>query len=278
MAKKYTLSRKGADKHQLYQCSVQDAEHEVEFTVGQYRKRRGRQPMILREDFCGTALIACCWAQSHKKRRALGLDLDSPTLDWARQHNVLPLGSAASRVDLRQCDVRTVTEPKADVVQAFNFSYYLFHSLTDLVGYFHQVYQSLAPGGVFFLDSYGGWESQQAVRERRTVSSPEGDFGFIWEQADFNPINNRARCYIHFEFKNGKRWKRAFSYDFRLYSPAEVCDALGMAGFSNIEVYWDHSDDDDESDFRPESVAENCPGWLAYILADGPPDGKAKGA
>ena len=137
-----------------------------------------------------------------------------------------PLGPDRERVELRQCDVKTVTDPKADVVQAFNFSYYLLHPLAELISYFRHVLDSLAPGGLFLLDCYGGWDYQRRQKERRTVESPAGTFGFVWEHASFNPIDNRAECHIHFEFKNGKRWKRTFSYDFRLYSIAEIRDAL----------------------------------------------------
>lgn len=269
MSKKYTLSRKHADKHLLYEWSVQDAEDAVKFTVEQYQRRHGRPPEVLREDFCGTALVSSRWVKGHPERRAIGLDLDGATLQWARQHNLKPLGKDRQRVELRQCDVRTVTKPKADVVQAFNFSYFLLHPLAELIDYFRAVRQSLAPGGIFLLDCYGGWENQKRYKERRTVESPDGTFGFVWEHADFNAIDDRTQCYIHFEFKNGKRWKKAFSYDFRLYSLADVRDALLAAGFTNIEVLWDFEEDDDgDCDYRPTTHAENCPGWIAYVIAD----------
>ena len=104
------------------------------------------------------------------------------------------------------------------------------------------------------LDGYGGWDSRRPLSERRTVKSPAGTFGYVWEQADFNPIDNQALCHIHFEFKNGKRWKRAFTYDWRLYSPGEVCDALQATGFHNIEVLWDFEEDEKVCDFRPASA------------------------
>ncbi len=272
MSKNYTLSRKVADKHLLYQWSVQDADDVVEFTVEQYRQRRGRPPKILREDFCGTALVSSRWVHGHSKRQAIGLDLDGETLAWARRHNLKPLGKDRQRVDLRQCDVRTVTKPKADVVQAFNFSYFLLHPIAELIKYFRVVRRSLAPDGIFFLDCYGGWENQKTQKERRIVESPAGTFGFVWEHADFNPIDNRLQCHIHFEFKNGKRWKKAFSYDFRLYSLADVRDALTAAGFTNIEVLWDFEEDEDAAcDYRPATRAENCPGWIAYLVADARP-------
>jgi hypothetical protein len=127
---------------------------------------------------------------------------------------------------------------------------------------------SLAPGGIFVLDCYGGWENQHPKKERRTIKCPAGKFGFVWEHADFNPIDNRATCHIHFEFKKGKRWKRAFSYDFRLYSLAEVHDALMASGFTTIEILWDVAEDESAgSDYQSTTRAENCPVWIAYIVA-----------
>lgn len=273
MAKKYTLARKHADKHLLYQLAVQDPAFEVEFAIEQYKKRRGRKPRLLREDFCGSAAVACEWVTQGPDFRSFGLDLDEPTLEWARTHNLDRLGAASERVDLRCRDVRSVTTPKADVIQAFNFSSYLLYPVSELVAYFRCVRRSLAPGGIFMVDGYGGWESQQVMRERRTIESPNGTFGLVWDQAGFNPVENQALCHIDFEFKNGKTWKRAFTYDWRVYSPAEVRDALDAAGFHNISVYWDFEDDENKSDFRPVShrKVENCPGWIFYVIADGSP-------
>ncbi len=274
MAKKFSLSRKHADKHVLYQLAVQEPSFEVDFALKQYRKRRGKLPQILREDFCGTAAISCRWAEENKDFRAIGLDLDPPTLAWAHANNLKNLGDARNRVDLRCRDVRSITNPKADVIQAFNFSYYLIYPVSDLISYFRCVRRSLAPGGIFMLDGYGGWESQQVLRERRTVNTPKGTFGFIWDQAAFNPITNQALCHIHFEFKNGKTWKRVFTYDWRVYSPVEVRDALHTAGFDNIEIFWDMDDDDDTSDYRPKTKVANCAGWLTYIVAEAKSNGK----
>ena len=268
MPRKFTLPRSRADKYRLYEWAVQEPEFEVEFAIEQYRHRRGRRPHVLREDFCGTAAVACRWVAEHRKNHAIGLDLDAPTLEWARKHNVSTLGAAAARLDLRQKDVRSVTRPLADVVQAFNFSSYLFHPASELVGYLRCVRRSLAPGGIVMLDGYGGWESQQQLSERRTVKSPAGRFGYTWEQASYNPIDSLTRCHIHFELKNGKKMKRAFTYHWRLYAPAELSDALRAAGYTNIEVLWDFDDDVDCSDFKPTAKAENSPGWLFYVVAD----------
>ena len=49
---------------------------------------------------------------------------------------------------------------------------------------------------------------------------------------------------------------------------AEICDSLKLAGFSDARVFWDHSEDENEDDFRPASKAENMPGWLAYVVGE----------
>ncbi len=261
------LKRSSADRHRLYEWAVQEIDFEIDFIERVYRRQHGRYPRLLREDFCGSALLACSWAARHPERRAIGIDLDVETLAWAEHHNRAPLGAAAERVTLLQQDVRSVTRPAADVACAYNFSYCGLFPLDVLEDYFRSVKRSLRPGGLFFLDCYGGWQSQQVLVERRRVDTPRGRFDFIWEQAQFNPIDNRVQCYIHFEFGKGKRWRKVFAYDWRLYAPAEISDALARAGFARSWVYWDHSPDPEENDFHPAELAENSPGWLAYLVA-----------
>ena len=210
-----------------------------DFTNCPFKTRHLRLILPLGSIDSGTASNSWQWVKEHRDARAIALDLDDETLNWARVHNVDPLGDMKHRVDLRIQDVRTATRPKADVVQAFNFSSYLFHPLPELLRYFRYVRRSLAPGGIFMVDGYGGWESQQGLLEERSVESSTGTFGYIWDQADFNPIDNLALCHIHFEFKNRKRWKRAFTYHWRIYTPVEICDALEATGFKNIKVFWD---------------------------------------
>jgi hypothetical protein len=91
----------------------------------------------------------------------------------------------------------------------------------------------------------------------------------VWDQAKFNPITNEITCYIHFEFPDGNGMRRAFTYHWRLWSLVEVCEALREAGFQTADVYWEGEGEDGEGDgvFRRTTRAENCPGWIAYIVA-----------
>jgi SAM-dependent methyltransferase len=265
-ASENTLPARYADRHLLYQWSVQVPDFEISFMDRVFRKRNGRRPLRLREDFCGTGLLASEWVASHRKREAIGLDLDTETLAWGREHCVQPLGKHAARVELREADVRSVTDPPSDVICAYNFSWFLLHPQTALVDYFRQVRASLVDDGLFFMDCYGGWEAQQVVEEPRLVETPHGMFTYTWEQADFNPIDGIAECYIHFELKGGKRLRKAFSYRWRLYSLAECREALHAAGFRDSIVYWDVSDDPEVDCYRPRTRAESQPGWLAYVV------------
>lgn len=199
------------DRHQLYQWAVQEADNELLLFDRVYRRRHGRLPRVLREDFCGTGLVACHWAQSGAQRIAYGLDLDAATLAWGRERNVRPLGPAAARIDLRRADVRSVTSPRADVICALNFSYSVFHQPRELVRYLIAARKSLAEGGVVILDAYGGWEAQQEKEEPREVTCPAGTFTYVWHQAAFNPIDNRTLCHIHFEVPGWGRMERAFT-------------------------------------------------------------------
>ncbi len=263
------LHRNTADKYRLYQWSVQEPENELALVEKEFRRRRGRRPILLREDFCGTAFFACHWVKSHPARRAFGLDLDPEPLHWAKANSLPELGTAAGRLKLVRKDVRTITRPPVDVVCALNFSYYLFTRMEELVSYFRQVRQSLVPGGIILLDSYGGWESQQIKVEPRRVTVPGGWFTYIWEQAGYNPIDNMTLCYIHFEFNGGKRINKAFTYHWRLYTPAEVRDALEAAGFKNVGIYWDFKENSKRPvKYRLTRRAKNQPGWLAYIVAE----------
>src|SRR5688572_30247201 len=92
--RKYKYTAKTADKHELYQLSVQDPEIEIAFISRVYKKTFGKLPLRLREDFCGTALFAAEWVRGNDSRTAIGIDLDQPTLDWGIEHNLASLGDA----------------------------------------------------------------------------------------------------------------------------------------------------------------------------------------
>lgn len=264
-----------ADIHALYEKAVQEPESDVEFYNDTYQKIRGKKPLVLREDFCGTALISTEWCKSDPARKAIGVDLDGPTLDWGRQHNLDPAGDdVASRIQLIQANVLEVKEPKADVTCAMNFSYNIFRTRDALRDYFAAARDGLNEDGIFILDMFGGTEAMDEMEEERDID--DDDVTYIWDQDSFNPITNDITCYIHFNFSDGSEIQRAFTYTWRLWSIPEVRELMLEAGFSKVRVYWEKFIDSDEDDDELEGTGEyyeameveNQESWIIYIAAE----------
>lgn len=259
-----------ADRHQLYQMSVQRPEVDIEFFIERFKEERGRKPYSFREDFCGTALMAIDWLRGNKKRSAIGVDLDGPTLDWGREHNLAKQKPhVKERLQLIQANVLDVTEPRVDIGCALNFSYCVFKERATLIAYFKTTLAGLEDDGMFFCELYGGTEGVDVLEESREVEGPGYDFDYIWDQADYNPIKNETLCHIHFDLPDGSRMEKAFTYDWRLWTIPEVKECLLEAGFKRVDVYWEGCDDDGEGEgnFRKTEREENQEGWLVYFVA-----------
>ncbi|MCI0453019.1 MAG: class I SAM-dependent methyltransferase [Candidatus Latescibacteria bacterium] len=258
---------KSRDRHWLYQESVQSPEVHFGFFERAYRERTGRRPLSLKEDFCGTALLAARWVEGRRDRTAIGVDLDAPTLRWAHKHNIAPLSEhARARITLRRGNVMHVVKPKVDIVVALNFSYNIFHSRAALRAYFEAARRSLTPGGVFIVDMFGGWDSQRPMTER----TRHRGFTYLWELHHYDPVANFGQFYIHFKFRDGGGIRRAFSYAWRTWSIPEVREILLEAGFKDLDLYWEGFDTRTglgNSVFRKVTRAKNSPGWIAFFVA-----------
>ncbi|MEE9494647.1 MAG: class I SAM-dependent methyltransferase [Gammaproteobacteria bacterium] len=258
-----------ADRHKLYEYSVQATDFEYDFVDSNFKRLRGRTAKLLREDFCGSAQMSCEWVKHRKTNRSIGVDLDADVLAWARKHNVQPLKpDARPRVSLLQENVMTVETKPVDIVLAMNFSWQIFSDRDTLREYFVAVRNGLVDDGVFFLDIFGGYEAQKELKEK-TKHKDKG-FTYVWEQATYNPIDGMMQCYIHFHFKDKSKIQRAFSYRWRLWSLPELQEILKEAGFSTVTVYWQGEDEDGEADgdFQPATEGDADPGWVCMISAE----------
>ena len=263
--RKPKLTAQTADKHLLYQSSVQDTSMDIRFIDRVYRKKHKRYPTTLREDFCGTALLCADWVRGRRGRRALGIDLHGPTLAWARRHNIAPLEDQAQFITLKQENVLAPQSIKADVSCAFNFSYCIFKKRQDLLSYFRAALDGLAKDGAFFLDIHGGLEATAEVEEE----TKHKGFTYVWDQIPYDPISGNGLRYIHFRFPDGTEMRKAFIYDWRIWSLPEMRDALYEAGFSEVDVYWEGADEDGSGNgiFRKTRKAEQEESWIAYVVA-----------
>ncbi|QYK48813.1 MAG: class I SAM-dependent methyltransferase [Phycisphaeraceae bacterium] len=258
-----------ADRHDLYQRAVQDVVSEIDFVEGEFKRIRRRRASVIREDFCGTANTSCEWVRRGPSHRAIGVDLDQPTLDWGIEHNLSKLRPAQrERVTLLN---RNVLSPGregsgVDAVLAMNFSYWIFKTRPLMRRYFESVRKSLATDGLFFMDFYGGPDSVKIMRERR----PCRGFTYVWDQSRYDALTGDYTCHIHFAFPDGSRMRNAFTYEWRLWSLVEIRELLAEAGFGRSTVYLEGDDGKGGGDgkFVPASVGENCLAWLAYIVAE----------
>jgi SAM-dependent methyltransferase len=255
-----------ADIHELYEESVQDVEMEMEFLQKTFTELRGRTAYRFREDFCGTASACCQWVRQGKEYQAIGVDIDPAVLEWGRKNRLSRLTPEdQARVQLLESDVMTANTPPVDLIAALNFSYFIFDTRDKLRAYFRRCFESLNEDGVLFLDMYGGPEAQEETKEKTKYRN----FTYIWHQAEFHPVTNHVRCHIHFKFPDGSRIKKAFTYEWRLWSAPELRELLLEAGFARATVYWEGEDEDGEGngEFTPEERGEADLAWIAYVVA-----------
>ncbi len=252
------LSRRNADRHTLYEISVQRPHVIAGFIDELFDHIWHKSPVVLREDFCGTANLASHWIQTNPSRYAIGIDMDSDVLSWADDHNRKPLGSSAKRLNLICADVMKTHGPRADVVVSLNFSHFIYKSPDRLLAYFKHARRNLKPQGLFIIDAFGGAGSIEPCIDER----PFSEFDYLWEQKSFDPLTNEIVCHIHFRFRNGQVMKRAFSYHWRMWSLPELRELLLKAGFNDIGIYFESEDG-----FVDKLDIASRHAWVAYIVA-----------
>ncbi|MBI1372692.1 MAG: methyltransferase domain-containing protein [Phycisphaera sp.] len=245
------------DRHQLYELSVQQPVVLLDFLEDVCDDVMDREPVVLREDFCGTAYLSSMWVRSDEGRKAVGVDFDAKVLRWAERHNRKPLAGDAGRLKLVEADVLRCGA-KADIVAALNFSHFIFKTRDELLRYFRHARRCVKPGGVMLLDAYGGPGAMAACEDVRRF----GDFDYVWEQKPIDPLTNRVVNYIHFRFPDGTRMDRAFRYDWRLWSVVELRELLVEAGFADVLVWFET-----EEGFDAELDTSDMEAWVTYLVA-----------
>lgn len=264
------------DRFLLYEAAVQDIRFDLRFFQRVYRRIRGGAFHSLREDFCGGAKLACEWVAHGRDRFAIGVDLSREALAWARAHHLPGLGDAAERLALVRADVRRSGAPPVDVIAALNCSYWVFRRRTELLDYFRSARHGLRRRGLLFIDLFGGEHTMRKLTERRRVRGRRTDqgerippFTYVWEHRSFNPVDHHLLADIHFELGDGRRMRRAFTYDWRVWTLPELDDALREAGFADVHVYvqgWDDEAHRPLDVFTRRTRFDNELTWIAYVV------------
>lgn len=257
-----------ADKQELYERAVQNVEADIDFVVDTWKSLRpARRLTRLREDFSGAGAVTCEFVRRSKHHHGWAVDLDPAVLEWGRDHRVSRLKpSARERVHQVQGNVLEVRTPPVDVVLAMNFSYWVFKTREQMRDYFRRARESLARDGLFMVDAFGGHDAFRVRRERRKLRG----FTYVWQHARYDPVTGELEARIDFTFPDGSALRRAFTYDWRLWTLPELRELLLEAGFRKATVYWQGWDEKGEADgeFKPVEHGEPDAGWIAYLIAE----------
>lgn len=258
------------DKYYYYTESVQSPEEDVQFFQKVYRDYGGEPQanLMMREDFCSTFRLCCEWVKLDERYKATGVDLDPETIAYGEANYKSALNPGQQdRIRLLQENVLTGDLPKADIVCATNFSYFIFKKREELLTYFKNCAATMNPGGVLILDCFGGSQCYEANEEE--TEHEDGGFSYFWDQDSFDPITNGAQFYIHFQREGEEKREKVFSYNWRMWSIPEIREILAEAGLTNFNAYWEGTDEDGEGDgeFTRTDVGEECESWIAYLTA-----------
>ena len=224
------------DRHDLYELCTQTPERDVELL----RAMHGGRARVLGEDFAGTAALSRAWVKQVRGGRAIAVDRDGEPLARAE---------GAKGVELLLADVRRVAR-KVDLLVALNFSLCEWHERRDLVAYLKHARRRLDRGGAFVADFYGGEGAFTRGRLSERHRGPRGErIAYEFEQREADALTGRVVDALHFSAKprggRSVRLRDAFVYDWRLWSPAELRDALLEAGFARVEFHsrFEHARD-----------------------------------
>ena len=266
------------DRHACYELCVQSPRHVSGFLRGVYLggdAGRG-EPVVLHEDFCGTATIARRWIADGKRlgvvRRAVGVDLDAEVLERARvgaEEEGVGEGLVLVRGDVVEGCRSEMPPPVlapggggggveacgggADIIFVGNFSIGYIHDRATLVGYLRWALERVAcgasgwGGGVFVCDLYDS-PGKYALGTLNRVHPGRGReiVHYTWEHRDADVLTAMVTNAIHFRVVvDGDvvaEYPDAFVYRWRLWSIAEMREAMMEAGFASTEVYAEVSD------------------------------------
>ncbi|MCB0392427.1 MAG: class I SAM-dependent methyltransferase [Bdellovibrionales bacterium] len=255
------------DKYHYYLRSVQSPAADVVFLRDTYKEIRKKPAKTLCEDFCGTFSISCEWTKLDKQHHAIGVDLDPEPLAYGKAHHLSQLNEEQTkRMKIIEGNVLDESLPKADIVSASNFSYYIFKQRQQLLDYFKNAKKRCKKDGLFIIDSFGGPDCMEAIEEETDY----GDFKYFWDEDHFDPVTNYAQFYIHFKRKGEKKREKVFSYDWRMWSIPELRDLMLDAGFKNVHIYWEGEDENGEGngEFKRVTEGEEVRAWVAYLVGE----------
>lgn len=253
------------DKFAAYAQSVQSPGEDARFLRRAYRELSGTEPVTMREDFCAAFALCCEWVKLGKDKQAIGIDIDPAPLAYGRSHYLSQLSpTQQSRVQVLRRDVTKPNGPRADIICALNFSYFFLKRREALVRYFSECRRTLSRRGILVVDIFGG----PAHEEPNVLTRRLPGLTYYFDQEFFDPLTRETRFHIHFKPKGARMQKRAFSYEWRMWTIPEIREAMADAGFRTTHVYWEGTARNGRGNgvFTRKVQGESCQAWIAYVV------------
>jgi hypothetical protein len=251
------------DRHTCYELCVQSPRFVTQFL----RAVHGGDPRVLREDFCGTAAISRRWlseaTRAGVQARAVAVDVDPEALAFARasaepgMHGLAFVGADCVQIGV---NAGAGSLDPCDVVFVGNFSIGYIHERSRLLEYLRRSRERLTlgsagwGGGVFVCDMYDNGAKFSLGSIRRTHPSRGRELiHYTWEHRSADVLTGIVTNAIHFRVElDGEIVQEhtdAFVYVWRLWSFAELRDAMVEAGFADVRVYAE------VGDVKPEPIS-----------------------
>ena len=171
-----------ADKHALYQTSVQSPSSEITTLLSMYTTHApsSRHPTHFQEDFCGTAILSREFIKRDPRHTVTCVDIDESVVEYAKRlwvrdvdpdnhdhendqtdgsdENDNKVKESAKRVHLVCGDVREerYVREKADIICALNYGIFYFKKRKELVRYFERCFRIVQDDGMIVCDVFGG--------------------------------------------------------------------------------------------------------------------------
>lgn len=240
------------------------------------RAVHGNRPVTLREDFCGTAAVSKRWIEDARKlgekAEAIAVDLDLECIAKAGRHVQPEVALVAA--DSTKPDV---TPKGCDVVFVGNFSIGYLHSRRELVAYLRASRDRLANGaggfggGIFVCDTYGGASAFKLGSLTRKHPSRTGEIiHYHWAHEAADPLTSMVTNSISFKVERDgeivQELPRAFVYLWRLWSIAELREAMLEVGFASTEVHTDCNLAPGEAPSPVSDVSEMKEDWIVLVV------------
>ncbi len=250
---------------ECYEACVQSPRHVVSLLRALYREATGTTPRVLHEDFCGTAAVSRRFvedgARAGEAWQALATDLDPVALHQARllldptcpgvelvQQDCLNPAVQVPAVQVPVGQVPTPLAHAADIIWVGNFSICYAHTRAQLVRYLAHCRERLARGNAGFgggylaVDIYGGKNAYTLGNLERTHTAKTGEqIRYLWQHEAADPrtamVRNSISMRLLVDGEVIAEYPRAFVYDWRLWSLAELREAMLEVGFGSVQLY-----------------------------------------